>query len=172
MNFRSILFFSIILSLLSCNGCARINMEVTTYYNPSLQLAGKTYAFYSIAKLHQDRDNQYDYFTDLMAQKFSLIGMKKTAIFRADYRIVLYYWIGKGKTKIKYEPLIGQIGSELKSSYSNGTALQFGNFGHYNEHTTYNRSSQFMELWDMNHINIQFIPISLKFIYIRKKVIY
>lgn len=133
-----VFYFFIIPMLLACVGCTRISMQITTYYNPSIQFSGKSYAFYPIEKLHQNKDNQYDYFTYLLAQKFALKGMKQTTLSRADYGIILYYWIGQGENKTDYYPMIGQTGSELKSSYSRGTAYNYGNYGYYAEHTSYN----------------------------------
>ncbi|MCX7120768.1 MAG: hypothetical protein NTZ67_03190 [Gammaproteobacteria bacterium] len=120
-------------------GCARINTQVTTYYKPSLQFAGKSFSFYKQKKLHQDADNQYDYYANLISQKLSSMGMNQTTLRKADYGIVLIYWVGKGQPEIGYKSIYGQTGSRIVSSDTTGTHTNYGNFGNYNSQTNYQR---------------------------------
>ena len=135
---RKILFICFFISsIFLFSGCTRINTQVTTYYKPSLQFSGKSFAFYKQKALHQDTDNEYDYFASLISQKLISMGMSQTTLEKADYGIVLIYWVGKGQTEIGYRSIYGQTGSKIVSSDTTGTYVGYGNFGSYNSQTNY-----------------------------------
>ena len=50
---------------------------------------------------------------------------------KADYAVVLIYWMGKGQEQIGYAPIYAQTGSRIVSSNTTGTYSGYGNFGDY-----------------------------------------
>ena len=137
VNFKNFLIFPLISFTFLFAGCARLNTQVTTYYNPTLQLAGKSFAFYKIKKLQQDTDIQYDYFYGIISQKLISMGMTQTTLAKADYGIVLIYKVGQGQQEIGYRRLYGKTGSHIVSSDTSGTYSNYGYGGSYSAQTTY-----------------------------------
>lgn len=130
-NILALIFFSVF--VLSCSGCSTIPTNVTPYYNQPLNFAGQTYTFYPSKKIHQDIDPQYDYFASLLNPALQQQGLIPTQINNAKYIAVLLYWVGTPLNKIGSNPVYGQVGTSVISSYSNGYINPYG----YSDNTQY-----------------------------------
>jgi len=117
--FLKIIFIFLIIF---CAGCSHhLNTQITAYYNPTeIPLLGKSFSFYKIHRLNQDKDNQYDYLANIISSKLKEKGMQETSLELADYRIILVYYTGETVNKTSYDTEYGVIGTQIVGSSTSG----------------------------------------------------